>query len=116
MSDRTMWGMPRWLLLAVDVVASLSLAYMIGLWFWVVAHPAAYNGLPSMPTDVKVWLYNLPLALLGILWLAVRFSLSPWHRDRYPALEARYPNLMLFGPVIVALLGGGLVIWILSRF
>lgn len=116
MSDRTMWGMPRWLQRATDAVAIFSVGYFVCLFLWITAHPAAYNGLPSMPTEVKVWLYNAPLALLGILWLAVRFSLSPWHRDRYPALEARYPDLMLFGPVVAMLIGGGLMIWLLSHF
>lgn len=106
--------MPRWLLLAADAVASLSLAYAIGLWFWVVAHPAAYNGLTSMPMDMRLWLYNLPLAVLGLLWLVLR-RFSPKHRDRWLALDARHPFLMRFGPVIVALLGGGLVIWVLGR-
>lgn len=107
--------MPRWLLLVLDIVALLSLAYAIGLGFWIVAHPAVYNGMPQMPLHLKLWFYNVAVATLGFLWLAVRFSSSPKHRDRYLALDARHPILMRLGPVFVALLGSGMAVWLFSR-
>jgi hypothetical protein len=95
----------RWLSHATDVAVVLAVCYGVGDFAWVVAHRSMYRppAVSEIPIDKKLWLFNLPFFLLGLIWLTVRFSQT--YAVPYLRFETRHLILKQLAPLAIALGG-----------
>jgi hypothetical protein len=108
---------PRWLLRVFDGVATISSIYGLAGLIWILAHPAAYTFPPDarVPLAVLIWLFDLPLFCLGLMWLLARFAFA--YGESYVKLEGRFPFLRIWLPFGGAIAIGALfagVIYLVS--
>jgi len=99
----------QWLLRAVDAAAVVFVAYGFGDFVWIQAHPARYSApaVPPLPIDLKIWAFNFPFFLFGLIWLIVRFSRA--YAIPYQILETKHPILKQSVPLGLGL-GGAIVL------
>jgi hypothetical protein len=61
---------------AADVVACLSLAYVLGMFAWTIVHHEHYNHVRTIPLEIWILVVDGPLAFIALIWLAFRRRLA----------------------------------------
>ena len=89
------------LLDALDLAAWISVVAGVALLGWMIALPSKYNRTGDMPAEAIVFLADLPLMIVGSLWLGFRRRTRLVEALR--RLEDRHPILVTARRLLVAL-------------
>jgi len=91
----------RPLVFAITILSSLSTAYELGYFIWIMAHPETGPFSAIYPWAHRAWLLNLPFFFFGFLWLVMRISYTC--TAPYMAFRAAHPILDKFSAPAVIL-------------